>query len=370
MKHIPLLFFLFSPYFIAFSKAFPNPSGPYSIGSKTVYLTDSSRMETLTKNPTDYRQLAIQLYYPIRQTSPNCQQSESVYGKKVNYYHCLNAPLHDSLNQLPIVLLSPGLGGHFLMNATLAEEIASHGYYVINIGHSYFNEVPEFPNGSAPELFGMDTLKMESDNVIGYAFRQVLNQYIKIECEDMKSVIKNLSSFIPENDLEQLNVDNIACMGYSAGGAAAAEICTQKKAIKVGINLNGILYGDAHLHELSQPFLYVNADYSSPKKAEIESLGGMHIIDSLMNFYDQRKASLRKKSSNHFYELTLSHTTHHNFTDLALVNQSFCGKSNPKKSLQITYSFIISFLDTYLKNEPKPLIENEVKSEDYTFEIK
>jgi dienelactone hydrolase len=346
-------------------------TGEYSVGTKSYFIIDKNRSEILTKNPKDYRRIVIQAFFPSEKTEKCMKQLNSPYGKQIKYNHCINKPIKPatSSQKYPVVILSPGFGGSYLMNMTLAEELASHGYYVINVGHAFFNSTPTFPDGKKIELMSMDTLKMESDNFLDEKFKTRLNTYIKIQKDDILSILNNLTNALDKDHLNSIDLNNIACIGYSGGGATSAEICSADSRIKAGININGILHGDAWNDTITQPFLYINADYSNPKKAEIEMQGGQHMIDSLMSYYNQRKLSFAENSNGDFYELTLSNSTHQNFSDMALVNQDYCGKSNPKKCLKYTYQYILLFLDKYLKKKPYAELNKNNRQKEYYFEI-
>ena len=345
-------------------------TGKHSVGSQSYFIIDKNRPETLTKNTKDYRRIAIQVFFPSVKTDVCENKLKSPYGKKIKYNHYLDQEIQATGNEkYPIVILSPGFGGSYLMNMSLAEELASHGYYVINVGHTFFNSTPTFPDGKKIEIMSMDTLKMESDSFLDEVFKTKLNTYIKIQKDDIISTLNEINNTLDKKHLTTIDLNNIACIGYSGGGATSAEVCVTDPRIKAGININGILYGDAWNDTIEQPFLYINADYSDPKKAEIKMLGGQHIIDSLMRFYNERKNRFSEISNGDFYELTLFNTTHHNFSDLALVNQDYCGKSNPKKCLEKTYLYIRMFLDKYMKEKPSEELNTIRRTKDYKFEI-
>jgi dienelactone hydrolase len=346
-------------------------SGEYSVGTKSYFIIDKNRFEILTKNTKDYRRIVIQAFYPTEKIEECKMQLGSPYGTKIKYSHCINTPIKPvKTNQKhPVVILSPGFGGSYLMNMTLAEELASHGYYVINVGHTFFNSTPTFPDGKKIELMSMDTLKMESDDFLEEKFKTRLNTYIKIQKDDILSILNELSNTLDKDHLNSIDLSNIACIGYSGGGATSAEICSADSRIKAGVNINGILYGDAWKDTITQPFLYINADYSGPKKAEIEMQGGQHVIDSLMSFYNQRKLRFSQNSNGDFYELTLFNSTHQNFSDMALVNQDYCGKTKPKPCLEYTYKYILLFLDKYLKEKAGDELNKNNKGNAYSFEI-
>lgn len=346
-------------------------TGEYSVGTKSYYIIDKNRSERLTKSTKDYRRITIQVFFPSEKTEECNKQLDSPYGKKIKYNHCLNRPIKQAIanQKYPVVILSPGFGGSYLMNMTLAEELASHGYYVINVGHTFFNSTPAFPDGKKIKLMSMDTLKMESDDFLNEKFKTRLNTYIKIQKDDIISILNELTNTLDKDHLNSIDLNNIACIGYSGGGATSAEICSADARINAGININGILYGDAWNDSITQPFLYINADYSAPKKAEIEMQGGQNVIDSLMSYYNQRKLRFSRNSNADFYELTLHNTTHQNFSDMALVNQDYCGKSNPRKCLKNTYFYVRLFLDKYMKGEPNDKLNKNNKTKDFQFEI-
>ncbi|MFT7611416.1 MAG: dienelactone hydrolase [Parvicellaceae bacterium] len=346
-------------------------TGEYSVGTKSYFIIDKNRSETLTKNTKDYRRVGIQAFFPSFKTDECMNQLDSPYGKKIKYIHCINKPIKPAIinEKYPVVILSPGFGGSYLMNLTLAEELASHGYYVINVGHTFFNSTPTFPDGKKIELMSMDTLKMESDDFLNEEFKTRLNTYIKIQKDDILSILNELANTLDKDHLNSIDLNNIACIGYSGGGATSAEICSADTRIKAGININGILYGDGWNDSITQPFLYINADYSDPKKAEIEMQGGQNVIDSLLSYYNRRKLRFSKNSNADFYELTLYNTTHQNFSDMALINQDYCGKSKPKKCFEYTYRYILLFLNKYLKKETSDELNQNNRTKAYYFEI-
>ena len=42
----------------------PKPTGDFSVGTKNIYLEDTSRLETITDEPSDFRKLTVKMYYP------------------------------------------------------------------------------------------------------------------------------------------------------------------------------------------------------------------------------------------------------------------------------------------------------------------
>ncbi|MEO6608175.1 MAG: hypothetical protein ABIN69_06870 [Aestuariivirga sp.] len=49
---------------------FPQPTGPYAIGTLVYDWVDESRPEILTSNPNDHREVMVQIWYPAKTGSP------------------------------------------------------------------------------------------------------------------------------------------------------------------------------------------------------------------------------------------------------------------------------------------------------------
>src|ERR1044071_10156136 len=45
-------------------QALPEPTGPYRVGTAIFHLTDTSRPDTLSKKPGQFRELMLQVWYP------------------------------------------------------------------------------------------------------------------------------------------------------------------------------------------------------------------------------------------------------------------------------------------------------------------
>lgn len=103
----------------------PAPSGPLSIGTKIYHWTDPSRQEKALHNPTQFRQLVVQVWYPVESsggpTSPYVPELASYreVWTKSQLSAASHTKTHSHLDatpgpgaKFPIVLLSHGWAGH------------------------------------------------------------------------------------------------------------------------------------------------------------------------------------------------------------------------------------------------------------------
>src|SRR5262245_51890838 len=138
--------------------ALPAPTGPHPVGRTTRWLRDESRPDPWADG---IRELMISLWYPAigEHRARYAQPAESAYfldeagvtgvpsdllsHTRTHAYGDAEPPCPG----LPLVVLSPGFTKPRWTLTSLAEDLASHGYAVVAIDHTYENVGTEFPDG-------------------------------------------------------------------------------------------------------------------------------------------------------------------------------------------------------------------------------
>jgi hypothetical protein len=132
----------------------PDPTGQYPVGTTKLYFVDNSRPETLTPNPDDHRELMVQVWYPA-QVEPGARLAPLMehmsfqfsYLSLVQTHAYQEAPVSKAQSSYPVLIFSHGHVGFVEQNLTQMEELASHGYIVCSIAHTYHTIVTVFPDG-------------------------------------------------------------------------------------------------------------------------------------------------------------------------------------------------------------------------------
>ena len=146
---------------------FPKPTGPYAVGTKLYHLKDNKRKDSYSKDPAHpYRELMIKVWYPAQ--SDLLQKKSSPYAPDLFDYLKKNrpiilllsgatrplyvfelpeAPLSTKQHQYPIIIFTHGGGGSYDSNSVNCQELASYGYIVVGISHTYESTVVKFPDG-------------------------------------------------------------------------------------------------------------------------------------------------------------------------------------------------------------------------------
>ena len=175
-------------------------TGVYRVATINDTYTDITRVETYTTTG-ENRMLNVQLWYP--------QNAKGTY---------------------PLIVFSHGTTGTRTSNETLYNELASHGYVVAAIDHTYHALFTTFADG---RTVWMDTGYLNefaaedahTDRQQSYAFYQ---KWMKIRMDDMNFVIGTILAKAQEKDEETVytlvDPNKIGVIGHSLGGSAALGI--------------------------------------------------------------------------------------------------------------------------------------------------
>lgn len=250
-------------YYSPIFKPFPQPTGLYNIGTTTLEFTDTSRKEIFEQNRDEHRRIALRLFYPAHYTDalkqyPYLGQKMPYYQKFVSdFYHipeCItklflrgiqtysfvDAQLSNEKEVYPVILFSHGLLGLPSDTALIIlENLASHGYIVFAIDHTYLNALTLFADGTVASSL---QLSDQFNKMSQKEQKQFQSDAIEVYKADMKFVIDELETLNndPQSFLyNRMDLNAIAVMGHSAGGTASIEFCRSDNRCKAAIDLDG-----------------------------------------------------------------------------------------------------------------------------------
>lgn len=148
----------------------PALTGQYQVGTQEIHLVDQARQDPW--KPDRKREMMINVWYPAKDTERYPRQSwlsegpqealdklveaagvpkGSVDGTAMKTSGHVGAPRQGG--KWPVVLYSPGLGGQRAMGTVLVQDLASHGYVVVTMDHTFETTV-EFPGGRIEKPVG------------------------------------------------------------------------------------------------------------------------------------------------------------------------------------------------------------------------
>ncbi|MFF3670960.1 alpha/beta hydrolase family protein [Microtetraspora malaysiensis] len=249
----------------------PAPTGPSPLGTVSLHLVDRSRKDPFAGAGHD-RELMISLTYPARKVAaypvapwlppkaaaqylrqeglpPGAVLLPQTHGHE-------GAPADRREGRLPVVLYSPGNDSFRSANTVVVEELASRGYVVATIDHTYDGLV-EFPDGRVvgPVHDGAGTGWVIYEQRIADT-RFVLDQLTVLDRggnpdADHRKLPKGLRGL--------LDLSRVGMFGYSAGGPTVASAMFEDRRIKAGLAMDGPAAGPVVTAGLARPYMLMTA---------------------------------------------------------------------------------------------------------------
>jgi predicted dienelactone hydrolase len=227
----------------------PRPTGSSQVGTRVMRLLDTFRDDPYLANGAK-RELMVRFWYPASGNN-SCTRAEytsagawSEFAQllgttlpQVMTNSCLNVPVADGAH--PVVVLSHGFTGTFTDYTFLTEDLASRGYVVASVDHTYEATAVEFPDGRLEKgVFGSHLTSYTRSDPQALAFA------VSIRLDDLRFVLNELAALDGGRDrvfAGKLDLSRIALAGHSLGGLTAIRGVQQDVRFRAGISLDGVV---------------------------------------------------------------------------------------------------------------------------------
>ncbi|GLW74102.1 esterase [Kitasatospora phosalacinea] len=367
----------------------PPPSGPFAIGTTALRIADDSRPDPWTAGRT--RELMVSIWYPAVRSAdgPRTPYMTAAAGAHfggpdgvglINYavtpgstdwssirtHARTDAPVLPG-GPRPVVLYSAGLGDPRTWGTALVEDLASRGYVVVTVDHTYEASEVDFPDGGLatsvlPGMLG------DPDLDIGAVLRRSMDARVA----DTRLVLDRLACLgdrpgLPAGLAAALDLGRIGMAGHSAGGFTALQAMHDDPRIAAAIDLDGQLHfpgpdGQSGVFlpsvaedGLDRPFLLMGT--RSPDSGSYHRQPGWD--------------ALWRHSTGWHADVTLEGSRHGSYTDAAtllpqLARQgalsptdlrSEVGDLPPARTEAATRAYVASFFDRWLRGHDDHLLD-------------
>jgi dienelactone hydrolase len=326
----------------------PAPTGEYAVGRVSALLDDESRAEPATPSQSDHRRLRMVAWYPaIAGTGTAGAYVEDldaigdglVASGSIGSFELaglgmvttssrIGAEVAASGDGHPVVLLSPGNATNVDFYASLAEDLASHGFVVIGIDHPYQSAAVAL--GDTVAVYAGDPPMADAAEVIGARIEE--------RVADMGFVLDRLA--IDGAGIEgldgQLDLDRLAVIGHSNGGIAAVQICDDPR-VHACVNLDG--------QNLGGPFS-TRADPSAPANPFLFLTKETDLHPVLADAFEAGGAGT--------FRVVVPAAEHDSFTDGPLFRPRLLPAAGMAEHVTtVTRGFTLAFLDHVLADGPR-----------------
>ncbi|MFC4120025.1 alpha/beta hydrolase family protein [Nonomuraea zeae] len=334
----------------------PAPTGRYRVGTTAMHLVDRSRTDPLAPSSRP-RELMVRLWYPAaagRRPAAGYLTPglAAVLTAQLNAASgtdypagLLTFPTHSGQDapaaggsRRPIVLFSPGLATQAALYTGLTEHLASRGYIVAGIDHT-FEAVVEFPGGRIETPPG----QVHDDVVLPVRvadLRFVLDRLTAIAAGHHDAVTHRL----PAGLADTLDATVVAAVGHSIGSLAVVEALDHDPRIDAGAALDGNPLGAA---SLAQPFLMMGNQ--NHRRADDPDWAA---------FYDRLRGPR--------LHLVIDGAGHRDLTDITIFKATLdlsalfdVGPIRGTRALGIERAYLAAWLDRSLLGRAGPLLAGE-----------
>lgn len=361
----------------AYRFALPAPTGPFQIGTTVWHLVDRDRPDPWVAGRP--RELMVSIWYPALpstsgDTAPyltpalaehfdqtispqlGLKPGDVDYGG-VRTHARTDAPALPRPGGHPVVLFSPGGGNPRALGTVLVEELASRGYVVVTVDHTYEAPVVEFPDGrvarqSLPDIDPTELYKRIM------ATRVADTRFLLDELGRRPALPRGLT----------LDLSRIGMFGHSAGGFTAGETMLADRRIDAGVDMDGSLayhvgnrdFGDVAKQGLTRPFLLMGAGTSGSQNQPHDHLGA----PDWQAFWDNSTGWKR--------DLYLAEGEHGSYTDSQAILPQLAdrfdlpaellaqavGTVDPARSVASQRAYTAAFFDLHLRHRPQPILND------------
>lgn len=320
-------------WLLLFPKVTPiEATGEYQIKREDCFYIDTSRLETYADDGS-YRELPVSFWYSAE---------------------------HQEIQSCPLVVFSHGSLGMRESNETLYRELASHGYVVCSIDHTYQCFSTKLLNGKTVRVSGAFLKELAADSPQDKPEQSFshFEKWMSIRTGDINFVLDTVIEKVSEERGKLsvyglIDISRICVMGHSLGGSAALGVGRQRDDVTAAISLEAPFLCDIQGVDADGNFIFEQSKYPVPVLNVYSDASWEHLKE--WKQYEEN-AQLLDMESDDIQNVYLSGIGHFSLTDLSLsspfltfIFDGFKTNYAPQETLKKINEICLEFLDEHLK---------------------
>ncbi|MFF2658936.1 alpha/beta hydrolase family protein [Kitasatospora sp. NPDC058032] len=345
----------------------PAPTGPLPVGTTTLHLVDPQRPDRWAPTPRP-RELMAQLWYPAaacgapgHRLAPWTGPAEQAHLES-DYLGAApgrlawpvthsreNAPA-DRTTRHPVVLYSPGSRSDRSFGTLAAEDLASRGYVVVSLDHTFDAGEVAFPDGRLEVRNKPAVFAMTDEEIVAY--RTADTRFVLDRLTDLAAGTNPDAEQrpLPPGLGAALDLGAVGVAGHSMGGATAVQTLHDDPRVLAGASLDGPVFGTVATDGLDRPLLLFGAADDRPTR------------DAMWDSLWPRLTSWRR-------QLLMDGSGHGSFADLEVLFSAarsamswtdeevdhLIGTVPPLRAVAAQRAYLAAFFDLHLRHRPTPL---------------
>jgi dienelactone hydrolase len=368
----------------------PEPSGRYPVGRVSYDWIDASRSEIYDADQQHHRELVVFIWYPaqLERVTKFAPYLPTAWAPTADFLglnisglssHAISEALVAPDNSAyPLLLLSPS-GFPPLLLSAIAEELASHGFVVVGVNHTYETTVTAFADGRVVPMNPAALAGALGPQTGSYqeVFRQraSLCEYKAADLASVADQLERLNANAAERFADRLDLTRLGALGHSFGGNAALEWCRRDSRCRAAVNLDGALWTDVGRVGLDRPALQVLAEHNefAVTGEDAVKVGAAPNVD----WYEAEKAltfggwRTIQERAQPGYTVQVRGATHISFMDMPFVPLTDASiirpalqvtNIQPERTWRITCDLLLAFFGRHLNDVAATLLDGPTDS--------
>ena len=328
----------------------PRPTGPHPVGTVPLHLVDTSRPDPAA-GPGHHRELMASVWYPASKTKdlpcpPWMTQGalRAILADAGFLLDHVGAPVHQTGHRLPVLVFSHGAGSHRGDRTIMVQELASHGYAVVTVDHTY-DAFSEFPDGritvpaEVPPFLGPRDFATDIRFVLDTVEAMAAGHNPDVDGKPL-----------PTGLLGALDPQCIGAFGWSKGGTATALTMLADQRVRAGLSIDGPMQPTITA-DLDRPFMMMTASFTRAAMPDVAEFW-THLRGWRLNI--QADGAIHKTYGDDATLIPQAGKV------LGMTNQQIqdmIGTLDPARAVRIQQAYPLAFFDLHLRHRRGHLLD-------------
>ena len=318
----------------------PPPTGPSSVGTTVWHWIDTDRLDEVTLSRNNVREIMAQAWYPA--TKDSAAQPAPYAPLYANFSHVRSwsypaARIEATDKPLPVLVIAPGRGVARHFYTAIAEDLASHGYFVLAIDSPHSGRVV-YPDGRS--LLPAPRYRIPLEILTG-PYEQVdefFQEAAELGAADVAYALDRVAE-INRNDparrfTDRLDLSRLGAFGHSLGGRIAGAAVAADSRFVAYASMEGV-------------------PPRAARKGGMDAAVLMMVSSALPDMAQPNIRDIIPNRRNDVYVVTLEGFGHNSVTDLPLLKPGeYAYEVEPVVALETSRSLLRLFFDEYVRRRP------------------
>ena len=378
---------------------FPQPDGPYTVGTLTYHWVDGNRAEVFSADARARRELMVQIWYPAKAgPQPSSQSSAPSPGDRyvrnadalakafsrltplpkalfrqfeyVTTNAIPSAPVAEDRPDYPVLIFLEGAMGFRQMNTFQVEALASQGYIVAAIDQPYTAASVVFPDGREVGALPLDQMlplihQSHGPTVIpptlnGRAFGKGIIPHLAQDVSFTLNQLAVLNLADPNAILTgRLDLLHVGTFGVSLGGIVGSEACRLEPRLRACLFMDAPMPVDVVKSGLQQPAMWITRD-TETMRLERRRSGGWPEAEISEHQTSMRTVFENLRGAGYFVQVP--GMFHVNLTDIPYWSPllpwlGVTGPINARRAHDIINAYSLAFFNRHLLGRAQALLD-------------